>query len=205
MNIKSFEEVTEFHGHACPGSALGYKVAEIAMKELSANTSVDEEIVAIVENDSCSVDSIQVVCGCTFGKGNLIFKDYGKGVYTFFNRNGDSESNKAIRISIKSDFDMNALDSELKGLREKAKKGLANNEEKALIKEKIANVCEKIINSDVNDIFNVEYVDVAIPEAATIYNTIICDKCGEGASENRIKELNGKKLCIPCFEKSKEY
>lgn len=202
MDIKSFEDVTEFHGHICPGSALGYKVAEIAMKELSSKSSVDEEIVAIVENDSCTVDSIQVICACTFGKGNLFFNDYGKHVYTFFNRNTDvKSSNKAVRISMKSDFNMNTLDPELKGLREKAKEGLANNKEKVLIKEKMANVCEKIINSDVSDIFNVEYVDMPIPEAATIYNTIICDKCGEGASENRIKELNGKKLCIPCFEK----
>ncbi|MGL6297674.1 MAG: TraR/DksA C4-type zinc finger protein, partial [Methanobacteriaceae archaeon] len=110
-------------------------------------------------------------------------------------------SNKAIRISMKSDFDMGALDSELKGLREKAKEGIATKEEKELINEKIANVCKKIIDSKASDIFNIEYIDVAVPDAATIYNTIICDECGEGASENRIKEINGKKLCIPCFEK----
>ena len=34
--------------------------------------------------------------GCTFGKGNFIFKDYGKQVYTFIRRS-DGE---AIRISI---------------------------------------------------------------------------------------------------------
>lgn len=202
MSIKSFDEVTEFHGHICPGSALGYKVAEIAMKELSANASIDEEIVAIVENDSCAVDSIQVVCGCTFGKGNLIFNDYGKNVYTFFNKNTNGEnSNKAIRILMKSDFDMGSLYGELKGLREKAKDGIATKEEKELINEKIANVCQKIIDSEASDIFNIEYIDVAVPKAATIYNTIICDECGEGTSENRIKEINGKKLCIPCFEK----
>ena len=76
--IKKFEDVTDFHGHICPGSAIGYKAAKIAAEKLNIGLSKDEEILAIVENDSCAVDSIQVVLSCTFGKGNLIFKDYGK-------------------------------------------------------------------------------------------------------------------------------
>ena len=32
--IKPFSDVTEFHGHICPGSAIGYKAAKIAIKEL---------------------------------------------------------------------------------------------------------------------------------------------------------------------------
>jgi formylmethanofuran dehydrogenase subunit E len=40
-----------------------------------------------------------MLTGCTFGKGNLIFNDFGKYVYTFMNR----ESQKAIRISIKKE------------------------------------------------------------------------------------------------------
>ena len=61
-------------------SAIVYKVAEIAIEKLNINHFEDEEIVAIVENDSCAVDSIQVILSCTFGKGNLIFKDYGKSI-----------------------------------------------------------------------------------------------------------------------------
>src|SRR5450756_2944554 len=81
-----FQAVTEFHGHICPGTIIGYRAAQIAVREFSSKRSVDEALIAIVENDSCSVDAIQVVTGCTFGKGNLIFKDYGKHVYTFINR-----------------------------------------------------------------------------------------------------------------------
>jgi len=39
--------------------------------------SKDEELVAIVENISCAFDAIQVINGCTCGKGNLVFKDMG--------------------------------------------------------------------------------------------------------------------------------
>jgi formylmethanofuran dehydrogenase subunit E len=93
--IASFEEVVTFHGHACPGLALGYRAAAAAMRELKAGRPEDEQLVAVVENDSCAADAIQYVTGCTFGKGNLVFRDYGKHVYTFFNR----ESARAVRIS----------------------------------------------------------------------------------------------------------
>lgn len=93
----SWEDAVKFHGHECGGLAWGYKVALYALEKLNFDRSSDEELVAIVENDSCAVDAIQVVTGCTFGKGNLIFRDYGKHVYTFYNRN----TGKGIRISRK--------------------------------------------------------------------------------------------------------
>ena len=84
--IPTFEETVTFHGHACPGLALGYRVAVAAMSRLCAARAEDEDLVAIVENDACGVDAVQYVCGCTFGKGNLIFRDHGKHVTTVFNR-----------------------------------------------------------------------------------------------------------------------
>ncbi|RBQ23426.1 hypothetical protein ALNOE001_10080 [Candidatus Methanobinarius endosymbioticus] len=101
-----------------PRSAVGYKAAKIAANILNINFSKDEEIVAIVENDNCAVDSIQVVLGCTFGKGNLIFKDYGKGVYTVINRN----MNKAVRLAMKSTFDPMKSNPKFMELKQKEKK-----------------------------------------------------------------------------------
>ena len=93
--MKAYEDVVDFHGHSCPGLALGYRVSQRALRELKGR-SEDEEIVAVVENNSCAVDAVQVMTGCTFGKGNLIFRDYGKQVYTFIRR----PSGKYIRISL---------------------------------------------------------------------------------------------------------
>jgi formylmethanofuran dehydrogenase subunit E len=95
--MTSWEDARKFHGHECRGLAWGYKAGLFALEKLNFDRSSDEELVAIVENDSCAVDGIQVVTGCTFGKGNLIFRDYGKHIYTFFNRN----TGKGIRISRK--------------------------------------------------------------------------------------------------------
>ncbi|MFX1296142.1 MAG: FmdE family protein, partial [Promethearchaeota archaeon] len=90
----------KFHGHYCPGVAVGYRVAILARKELELGRSKDEELVAIVENDSCAVDAIQYINGTTFGKGNLIFQDHGLHAYTFIERT----SGKKIRIELKTDI-----------------------------------------------------------------------------------------------------
>ena len=48
----TYEEIIRFHGHACPGLAIGYRMSTAAMDELDSIRSEDEEIVAIVENNS---------------------------------------------------------------------------------------------------------------------------------------------------------
>ena len=69
QSIKSYNEAVAFHGHACPGLALGYRAAEYAMDALRAGRSDDEDLVCIVENDACGVDAIQLVCRLLGGQG----------------------------------------------------------------------------------------------------------------------------------------
>jgi len=77
------KQCVAFHGHLCPGLVIGYCAAKLGMRLLAADRSADEELIAIVENDTCAVDAIQALTGCTFGKGNLFFQDHGKMVFTF--------------------------------------------------------------------------------------------------------------------------
>jgi formylmethanofuran dehydrogenase subunit E len=59
-------------------------MAAAAMESLELFRAEDEELVAIVENDTCGVDALQCVVGYTFGKGNRLFRDDGKHVYTIY-------------------------------------------------------------------------------------------------------------------------
>ena len=52
-----FKAVAAFHGHICPGLAIGYRVSAYIREHYDG--AHDEELVAIVENDSCSIDAIQ--------------------------------------------------------------------------------------------------------------------------------------------------
>ena len=192
--IKPFSTVTEFHGHICPGSAIGYKAAKIAIKELSSVFSDDEELVCITENDTCAVDAIQVLTGCTFGKGNLIFQDYGKQTYTFINR----ETEDAVRISMKNSFNVDNIDPNLSKLRKKVNSGKASELEKEDLRKSIDKVSEEILNLSDDEIFNIEHVKAGIPEKARIFKSIKCHKCGEMISMHRAKEINDDYYCIPC-------
>ncbi|MDF1556661.1 MAG: FmdE family protein [ANME-2 cluster archaeon] len=93
------QPIIDFHGHLCPGLVLGYRAAKAGMKRIHAMRSEDEELVAIVENDSCAVDAIQFMTGCTFGKGNFFFRDHGKHVYTLALR----PHGRGVRVSLKGD------------------------------------------------------------------------------------------------------
>lgn len=92
-----WEKCVEFHGHECPGLAIGFKVSEAAKKKLNIDFSKDEEIICVTENDACGVDAVQVILGCSIGKGNLLYRDRGKQAFSVFNRS----TGENIRIILK--------------------------------------------------------------------------------------------------------
>lgn len=93
-----WKKCVSFHGHTCGGLAIGFRAALYAMDLLGISFSEDEDVVCVTENDACGVDAIQVVLGCSAGKGNLLFRLRGKQVFSFFNR----KNGKSVRISLKN-------------------------------------------------------------------------------------------------------
>lgn len=169
-----YEQIVEFHGHSCPGLAMGYRMARAAMDELKSMRSQDEELVAIVENDACGVDALQCVTGCTFGKGNLIFRDYGKQVYTLYSRS----SGAGVRVVLQG---QGAPESVL-GDRDARR--------------------EWILTAPADDLLSVTRVQVDEPEPACIRQSVACSVCGEMVMESRLRELDGRPACIPCARKA---
>ncbi len=94
---KLWESCVAFHGHRCGGLAIGFAAARYAGQLLGMGFSPDEQVVCVAENDACGVDAIQVVLGCSAGKGNLLFRRRGKQVFTFFCR----ETGKGVRLALK--------------------------------------------------------------------------------------------------------
>ena len=91
----TYDDLVSFHGHNCPGLASGYRMTKAAMNFLFSSPATDKKLVAIVEDISCSVDALQYLSGCTFGKRNLIFKDYGKQVYPLYDR----DTKQGVRVA----------------------------------------------------------------------------------------------------------
>ena len=92
-----WEKCAAFHGHECGGLTIGYKAALYAIELLDLHFSDDEQVVCVTENDACGVDAIQVILGCSVGKGNLLFHLRGKQAFSFYNRT----TNRSVRLVLK--------------------------------------------------------------------------------------------------------
>ena len=95
--MKTWNDCVAFHGHECGGLTIGYKASLYAIELLKLEFSADEQVVCIAENDACGVDAIQVMLGCSLGKGNLLFHMRGKSAYSFYNR----KTGKSVRLILK--------------------------------------------------------------------------------------------------------
>jgi formylmethanofuran dehydrogenase subunit E len=61
MNPMYWEKAKAFHGHECPGLAIGVKVCEAVVEKMGVSPAFDEELICITENDACGVDAVQVL------------------------------------------------------------------------------------------------------------------------------------------------
>lgn len=188
-----FEEVVRFHGHVCPGLAMGFRVAGVAVRELAFLRAGDEELVAIVENNSCAVDAIQMVTGCTAGKGNLLIRDYGKQVYTFIRRADGSAVRLAIRWTPPPD------DPEAAEAWRRYGQGERSEEVMRVIASHKGRKARAVLTADEGDLFSLSRPTVALPAMAQVYPTVTCSVCGERVMAPKTSPtVDGGRVCIPC-------
>lgn len=169
--------VIAFHGHFCPGITTGYRAALIALKWLKVDRAADEELVAICENDACGLDAIQVVTGCTMGKGNLILRDWGKQVFTI-GRRGDT---KMLRIALRH--------------------GLVPVVEGQTPEQRRQAMLDRLTHDSDEELYDIRWVDTPFPEKARIFHTVRCAQCGEGVMEARAHLSDGQAICPECYGK----
>lgn len=170
MDKENWEKCTVFHGHACPGLAIGVRACEAAKEHLGINFSKDEEVICVTENNACGVDAVQFITGCTAGKGNLIFRNRGKMAFSFFCR----KSGKNIRVV----FNRSMIPSEM---------------DRAAMQE-------YILTTPLEELFTIKKPDYEPPSKARIFDSITCELCGESTAEPMIRLKEGKKVCLDCYD-----
>ena len=166
--MKTWNDCASFHGHECGGLTIGYKASLYAIKLLNLEFSADEQVVCISENDACGVDAIQVMLGCSVGKGNLLFHLRGKSAYSFYNR----KTGKSVRLVLKP-----------------APAGMTRADSFAYYQG-----CQP------EDMFDVKPTTITLPEKARLFDSYVCDCCGEVTGANWIRLSGDKKLCLDCYE-----
>ena len=148
----AWKKCAAFHGHVCPGLTIGYKAALYAIELLELEFSDDEQVVCVCENDACGVDAIQVMLGCSVGKGNLLFHMRGKQAFSFYNR----KSGKSVRLV----------------LREKPRE---------MTRDETFDYYQ---SCEPKELFDVKDVMIRLPERARIFDSYVCERCGEKTGAN---------------------
>ena len=169
--MKTWNDCVAFHGHACGGLTIGYKASLYAAKLLELEFSEDEQVVCITENDACGVDAIQVMLGCSVGKGNLLFRIRGKQAFSFYNR----KTGKSVRLVL-------------------------NPKPEGMTKEESFAYYQ---NCKPEEMFAVKQTTVSLPEKAQLFDSYICDGCGESTGAHWLTQVEGRKLCQDCMENQK--
>lgn len=171
MGNDLWEQAVAFHGHSCPGLAIGFAASLAASQLLHFSlpaATLDEDLVCVTENDACGVDAVQFLTGCTLGKGNLIYRGTGKMAFSFFNRkNGES-----VRLYLKP-----------------SPRPMERDERQAYL-----------LNTPPLTLFQCSKPSFPMPERARLFSTIPCEVCGEGAPEYKMRLVDGKKVCLDCFQ-----
>ncbi len=194
VDADTLEQVVRFHGHMCPGLAMGVRAAEVALAEIGPH-SQDEEVVAIVETDMCGVDAVQFLTGCTFGKGNLVHLDHGKNAYTFVRRS----DGRAVRVSTRPGA-FGAGDGEWEPLFARVRSGAASPDERHRFWELQGQRSEAILAAPLDRLYDVREVKLTVPPTARVLASVPCSACGEPTMETRVRRLEGRDFCVPCFD-----
>ncbi len=193
MDSDEFKRCEAFHGHVCGGLAIGYVAARAGLDWLREKRALDEELVAIVETDACCVDAIQVVTGCTVGKGNLIFRDYGKMGFTFFNR----RTGQGVRMAMKPDsIRIDQRQIELFG---KRRDGSITEAEKSELETLGLQRTAEVLETPAGDLFSMAPVHVGMPDKARIEPSTPCARCGEPTMRSKLASVDGQAVCRACL------
>lgn len=171
LSAEQWDCVAAFHGHKCPGLAIGFKACEGALGELGLNASewpsADEELVCVTENDACGVDAVQALLSCTYGKGNLIPRLRGKMAFSFFVRGTDC----AVRLCLKAD-----------------RNDLPRDEYMAYL-----------LDTPYQELFAITRPGYTLPEEARIFGSQCCAVCGEETAEYALRVQGGQLVCLDCY------
>ncbi len=186
---EDYQACIKFHGHTCMGVTIGYQAAKLAMQLLEEMRAVDEELIVIVETDACCCDAIQVLTGCTFGKGNFFYRDHGKMAFTF----GSRTSGQGVRLLLKPTIFQ--IPEREKSLAEKIaaqKATVAEQQEYQKIYEARGN---DFFSGGPEAFFDVEHI---MPPHAPREPSIACEVCGEMVMQTKLTEVGGQLVCRGC-------
>ncbi len=190
-----YEAGLMLHGHKCPAMPLGLRVGAAAMNALGVERARDGQLLALVElgEDHCATcfaDGVQMITGCTFGKGNIQKLHYGKWGVTLV----DVATERAVRVTPKAEAMLANKQTEF--FKEYREKGVPASKVPA---EVVDPLVQKVMGAPDGKLLSVgEVFRHDVKPRAPSFSSFACDGCGEMVVEGYARTAGDKKVCIPC-------
>jgi formylmethanofuran dehydrogenase subunit E len=192
-----FEAGLKLHGHKCPAMPLGLRAGAIAMNRLGVERSQDKTLLALVElgDDHCShcmSDGVQMVTGCTFGKGNIKQLGYGKFGLTLVDR----ATNRAVRVVPLAEAQVQIKRTPF--FQDYRVKGVPASK---VPDEIVDPLIERVFDIPEEGLFKVsEVFDYEAPATVENFHSFVCSRCGDMVVEPYGRIIGSHSVCIPCAE-----
>jgi formylmethanofuran dehydrogenase subunit E len=187
----------ELHGHKCPAMPMGLRSGAIAMNRLGVERSGAKTLLAVVElgDDHCAHcfgDGVQMVTGCTFGKGNIKKLGYGKFGLTLV----DKATGRAVRVVPKGEAQMQMKKTPF--FTEFRMKGVPPTQ---VPEEVVDPLIEQVLSGPEESMFEVsEVFEYEVAGKDETFDSFLCDRCGEMVVETYGRVVGDRRVCIPCQE-----
>lgn len=188
------------HGHKCPAMPLGLRAGAAAMNALAVARAKDKDLLAIVElgDDHCAhcfADGVQMITGCTFGKGNIRKAGYGKFGLTLVDR----ESGRSVRVVPHAQRQLAMRQSRF--FQEFRMKGVPASR---VPDEVVEPLIQQVMDAPQDALLAVgPEFKTPITKKPEAFSVMTCQACGEAVVESYLRVVGGGKLvCIPCQEKA---
>lgn len=196
INPKDWLEFGQkFHGHKCPAMPNGLRVGSAAMNALGVERTGDSVLHAILDLGdnhcaTCFADGVQVITGCTFGKGNIEKTYKGKWALTLI----DKKTNRAVRVTPTAEAMLaNKKTAFFKDYREK---GVPPTQ---VPDEVVEPLVVKVMNAPENMMMKIsEVFEYQWKQPVHSFNSFVCEECGEMTVMEYGRIKGDKKVCIDC-------
>ena len=196
IDPKEFLEAgQQLHGHKCPAMPLGLRAGAAAMNKLGVERAKDGQLVALLELGEghcahCFADGIQMITGCTFGKGNIQQLGYGKFGLTLVDR----ATGRSVRVVPRAE--VQGATKQTPFFKEYREKGIPASQVPLAV---VAPLIEQVMSAPDDKILKIgEIENRELPKPADAFASFVCESCGDMVVEKYGRLAGNRKVCIPC-------
>ncbi len=138
----------------------------------------------------CFADGIQMITGCTFGKGNIQQLGYGKFGLTLVDR----ASGRSVHVVPRAEAQ--AASKQTPFFKEYREKGIPASQVPVNV---VQPLIEQVMNAPDDKILKIGEIETTeLPKLAEAFDSFVCERCGDMVVEKYGRVVHDQKVCIPC-------